>query len=55
MPRLDLGEIAAIVGAKAASPLPAGPVAGYGIDTRLLAPGEVFFALKGETRDGRGG
>jgi UDP-N-acetylmuramoyl-tripeptide--D-alanyl-D-alanine ligase len=54
MPRLDLGEIAAIVGAKAASPLPAGPVAGYGIDTRLLAPGEVFFALKGETRDGHG-
>lgn len=52
MPRLDLHAIAAAIGAKVTSALPSGPVTGYAIDTRRLAAGEVFFALKGETRDG---
>ncbi len=36
------------------APLPSSPLAvqGYGIDTRLLMPGEIFFALKGERVDG---
>src|SRR3984885_15903093 len=28
------------------------PVAGVSIDTRTLAPGDLFFAIKGETSDG---
>lgn len=31
---------------------PRGPMAGASIDTRTLAPGEVFFALRGERVDG---
>ena len=35
-------------------PFPSSPLAiqGYGIDSRLLMPGELFFALKGERVDG---
>lgn len=31
---------------------PAGPLTGFGVDTRALGPGEVFVALRTERRDG---
>ncbi len=37
--------------ARAQGPLPAG-VTGASIDTRSLEPGDAFFAIQGETRDG---
>jgi UDP-N-acetylmuramoyl-tripeptide--D-alanyl-D-alanine ligase len=53
MPRLKLSEIAGVLDAEA----PRASVgdltaAGYAIDTRLLRTGDLFFALKGEARDG---
>jgi UDP-N-acetylmuramoyl-tripeptide--D-alanyl-D-alanine ligase len=49
--RLPLGRIAEFIGA--ASEFDAAAVAsGYSIDSRTLAPGELFFAVKGERLDG---
>lgn len=53
MPRLKLSEIAAALEAE----VPGASVGdltatGYAIDTRLLRTGDLFFALRGETRDG---
>ena len=44
-------ELAEAFGAPPSAPLGA-PVAGVSIDTRTLAPGDLFFAIKGETSDG---
>jgi UDP-N-acetylmuramoyl-tripeptide--D-alanyl-D-alanine ligase len=49
--RLPLGRIAEFIGA--AGEFDAAVVAnGYSIDSRTIAPGEVFFAVKGERLDG---
>jgi len=52
MPGLALSEIARITGAVAPGGAGDRVAAGYAIDSRLLARGEVFFALKGDGRDG---
>lgn len=53
MPRLRLSEIAGVLDVETAGPLPGDlTAAGYAIDTRLLRTGDLFFALKGQTRDG---
>jgi len=53
MPGLKLSEIARITGGRLVGDAGRiGTVAGYAIDSRLLVPGEIFFALKGEARDG---
>jgi UDP-N-acetylmuramoyl-tripeptide--D-alanyl-D-alanine ligase len=44
-------ELVRAFGAPASAPLRA-PVEGVSIDTRMLAPGDVFFAIKSETGDG---
>ena len=43
--------MAAAMGAEPAGPLPRS-VSGLSIDSRTIAPGEAFFAIKGENRDG---
>jgi UDP-N-acetylmuramoyl-tripeptide--D-alanyl-D-alanine ligase len=43
--------MAAAMGATPAGPLPLS-VPGISIDTRTVAPGEAFFAIKGDNRDG---
>lgn len=43
-------EIVEATGGKPVGPL--GPVSGISIDTRTLAPGDLFFAIKGDARDG---
>ena len=54
MPDLSLAEIARIVGGKTeGDPAAVSRLAtGYAFDSRTLKPGELFFALKGESRDG---
>jgi UDP-N-acetylmuramoyl-tripeptide--D-alanyl-D-alanine ligase len=53
MPGLKISEIARITGGRLVGDAGRiGIVAGYAIDSRLLAPGEIFFALKGDARDG---
>jgi UDP-N-acetylmuramoyl-tripeptide--D-alanyl-D-alanine ligase len=47
--RLSLSQIAEVIGAEPAIDL---EVSGYSIDTRTLEPGDLFFALRGETHDG---
>jgi UDP-N-acetylmuramoyl-tripeptide--D-alanyl-D-alanine ligase len=47
--RIALADIVRAIGAAKA---PAGEVCGYSIDSRTLAPGDVFFALRGENHDG---
>jgi UDP-N-acetylmuramoyl-tripeptide--D-alanyl-D-alanine ligase len=44
-------ELAEAFGAPPSAPLSA-PVDGVSIDTRTLAPGDLFFAIQGETSDG---
>jgi UDP-N-acetylmuramoyl-tripeptide--D-alanyl-D-alanine ligase len=46
---LDLADIANAMGARTAL---TGDVCGYSIDSRTLAPGDLFFALRGENHDG---
>ena len=56
MRELSLMEIANIVGGSIVSglALTGAPFKGaYAFDSRILRPGDLFFALKGETRDGR--
>jgi UDP-N-acetylmuramoyl-tripeptide--D-alanyl-D-alanine ligase len=48
--RLRLGEVAEILGV--ASQAPEREVQGYSIDSRTLAPGQLFFALRGPRFDG---
>ena len=54
MHRLELTEIAQVIG----SPVPEGAesltTSGYSIDSRTLRTGDLFFALKGATQDGHG-
>jgi UDP-N-acetylmuramoyl-tripeptide--D-alanyl-D-alanine ligase len=50
-PLWSVEALARAMAAAAAGPLPAG-VSGISIDTRSLAPGEAFFAIAGENRDG---
>jgi UDP-N-acetylmuramoyl-tripeptide--D-alanyl-D-alanine ligase len=50
-PLWNLSEAAAAMGAAARGALEA-PIHGISIDTRTLAPGDLFFAIKGEHRDG---
>jgi UDP-N-acetylmuramoyl-tripeptide--D-alanyl-D-alanine ligase len=50
-PLWSQAELARALGAPPSAPLTA-PVEGVSIDTRTLAPGDVFFAIKGETSDG---
>lgn len=53
MPRLRLSEIAGVLDLEAQCPSHGDlTAAGYAIDTRLLRTGDLFFALKGEARDG---
>jgi UDP-N-acetylmuramoyl-tripeptide--D-alanyl-D-alanine ligase len=53
MPKLSIEEIARAVGGRIHGGAGlGGVVAGYAFDTRRLKPGEVFFALTGEERDG---
>ena len=51
---LSLEKIARFAGAQAPAVenLPAVAAVGYSIDSRLIRPGEVFFAVRGEKRDG---
>jgi len=56
MRELSITEIATIVGGSIVSGHPGAGGSfngGYAFDSRLLKPGDLFFALKGETRDGR--
>ena len=50
-PLWSQAELAEAFGAPPSAPLGA-PVGGVSIDTRTLAPGDLFFAIKGETSDG---
>ena len=47
---LNLGEVAAWIGASGGAA--DRPVAGYSIDSRTLAPGQLFFAIRGPRFDG---
>jgi len=56
MQELSIMQIADIVGGRIVSGQPGAGEAfkgGYAFDSRLLKPGDLFFALKGEDRDGR--
>jgi UDP-N-acetylmuramoyl-tripeptide--D-alanyl-D-alanine ligase len=48
--KLLMGEVAAFLGAS--SGVPDRPVEGYSIDSRSLAPGQLFFAIRGPRFDG---
>lgn len=48
--KLTMGEVAACLGAS--SGVADCPVKGYSIDTRSLAPGQLFFAIRGPRFDG---
>jgi UDP-N-acetylmuramoyl-tripeptide--D-alanyl-D-alanine ligase len=50
-PLWPVEAMAAAMGATPAGPLPSS-VPGISIDTRTVAPGEAFFAIKGDNRDG---
>jgi UDP-N-acetylmuramoyl-tripeptide--D-alanyl-D-alanine ligase len=50
-PLWSVETMAAAMGAMRAGPLPHS-ISGISIDTRTIAPGEAFFAIKGENRDG---
>ena len=50
-PLWTVEAMAAAMGAASAGPLPRS-VPGISIDTRTVAPGEAFFAIKGDNRDG---
>ncbi len=50
-PLWPVEAMAAAMGATPAAALPAS-VPGISIDTRTVAPGEAFFAIKGDSRDG---
>jgi len=50
-PLWTIEAMAAAMGAERTGPLPAS-VPGLSIDTRTVAPGEAFFAIKGDARDG---
>ena len=50
-PLWTVEAMAAAMGAAPAGPLPLS-VPGISIDTRTIAPGEAFFAIKGDNRDG---
>ena len=52
MHRLDLKEIAGVIGTHLPAGTECGAASGYSIDTRTLRAGDLFFALKGETADG---
>ncbi len=52
MPRLDAAFVLRATGAALAGRPPAAPLAGVSTDTRTLAPGELFVALKGPNFDG---
>ncbi len=55
MQELSLKEIAGIMGGDMVSGLQASGEAhkgGFAFDSRLLKPGDIFFALKGDSRDG---
>jgi UDP-N-acetylmuramoyl-tripeptide--D-alanyl-D-alanine ligase len=47
---LNLQEVARTIGARGV-PRPAS-ISGWSVDTRTLAPGDVYFALRGPTHDG---
>ncbi len=48
--KLKIGEIARAIGANAASG--EREITGWSVDTRTLAPGDLYFALRGENHDG---
>ena len=50
-PLWTLNDMAAAMGAGRAGALPRA-VPGLSIDTRTIKPGEAFFAIQGENRDG---
>ena len=50
-PLWTVEAMAKAMGARAAGALPSG-ITGLSIDTRTIAPGEAFFAIKGDARDG---
>jgi UDP-N-acetylmuramoyl-tripeptide--D-alanyl-D-alanine ligase len=50
-PLWTIGEIVAATNGRCAGK-PGAPVAGFSIDSRTLAPGEGFIAIRGENRDG---
>jgi UDP-N-acetylmuramoyl-tripeptide--D-alanyl-D-alanine ligase len=52
VPRLRLAELAQATGGSLVRGDPETSVDSYGIDTRKLAPGAVFFALRGARADG---
>src|SRR5258708_20077675 len=50
-PLWTVEAMATAMGATWHAALPSG-IAGLSIDTRTIAPGEAFFAIKGDARDG---
>jgi len=48
--KLKLGEIATLLNARCA--MPESAVTGYSLDSRSIAPGELFFAMRGPRFDG---
>ena len=50
-PLWTVEAMAAAMGAASTGPLPLS-IPGISIDTRTVAPGEAFFAIKGDNRDG---
>lgn len=51
-PLWTLGEVAAATSGRLDGAAPAAPASGASIDTRTLMPGDLFFAIQGEARDG---
>ena len=47
-----LQEVVRITGAEVLGGIAAGVASGWSIDSRTLAAGDVFFALRGPTHDG---
>jgi UDP-N-acetylmuramoyl-tripeptide--D-alanyl-D-alanine ligase len=48
----NIDAMAAAMKAERAGPLPTGAVTGISIDSRTIAPGDAFFAIKGDAHDG---
>jgi len=49
---LEWDDVARVMGAATAARAPGKQISGWSIDSRTLAPGDLFVALRGENHDG---
>jgi UDP-N-acetylmuramoyl-tripeptide--D-alanyl-D-alanine ligase len=49
---LEWDDVARVIGAATAARAPGKQISGWSIDSRTLAPGDLFIALRGENHDG---